>query len=386
MGNEGQWLEDVRVLDLTRLLPGPFATVLLGDMGADVLKVEQPGGGDYARHYPPRVDGVSTFFAAVNRNKRSMTLNLKTDRGVEILEQLVREADVLLESFRPEVMERLGVGHDRLRSINPELISCAITGFGADGPDADRAGHDLGYIARAGLLEQNARAGERPVVPGFQIADIAGGGLYAALAVVGALYRRERTGEGEYLDISMTEGALSLHLPVQAAAGAGEAAEPGEGMLTGGIPAYDVYETADGGYLAVGALEPKFWSRLVELIDAPELVADGHDRGESGEETRERLAEIFAQKSRGEWVELFEGEDVCCEPVQSPAEVAEDQLFEAREVFFELAGIRHTRTPVTPPERDHAPAPGLGEHNEEVLAELGYDDGDIEEFVDQGVV
>ncbi len=380
------WLEGVKILDLSRLLPGPFCTLLLGDMGAEVLKIEHPEGGDYARHYPPRVDGESTFFASVNRNKRSLTLDLKTDEGIAILEALVDEADVLVESFRPGVMERLGVGHERLRELNPELVTCAITGYGADGPLVDRVGHDLNYVARAGLLEQNARSGERPVVPGGQIADIAGGGLYAALSILGALFDRERGGGGAFLDISMTEGALSLHLPLQAAAGAGEAPEPGEGMLNGGVPAYNVYETADGEYLAVAPLEPKFWGRLVELLDAPELAADALDGGQAGEETRRELARIFADRPREEWLDLFAGEEVCVEPVKSPAELIDDELFQAREVFFEIAGIRHTRTPVTPPEREHTEAPGLGEDTDRVLEQLGYDAEAIARLQREGVV
>jgi crotonobetainyl-CoA:carnitine CoA-transferase CaiB-like acyl-CoA transferase len=386
MGDDELWLEDVRVLDMSLLLPGPFCTMLLGDMGADVLKIERPEGGDQSRMYPPRVEGTSTFFAGLNRNKRSIGLDLKSDRGTEILEGLVEEADVLVESFRPGVLERLGVGHEHLQSVNPELITCAITGYGADGPLANRAGHDLNYEARSGLLYQNRGADQAPVVPGAQVADIAGGGLYAALSIVGALYRRERTGGGEFLDISMTEGAMSLHIPQQAAAGAGEAPEPGGDLLSGGAPSYNVYETADGEYMAVSALEPKFWGQLLDLLDAQELAAEGLDTGESGEEAREQLADIFAEKTREEWVELFDGEEVCVEPVKSPAELIEDELFRAREVFFELAGVRHARTPVTPPEREHTAPPELGEHTDEVLGELGYEEATIEEMREDGVV
>ena len=386
MDRDELWLSDLKVLDLSRLLPGPFCTLLLADMGADVLKIENPEGGDYARHYPPRVDGVGAFFAAVNRNKRSMTLNLKTDRGVELLEELVSEADVLVESFRPGVMDRLGVGYSTLSDINPELIFCAITGYGSDGPLTERAGHDLNYMAKAGLLDQNGRHDGPPVVPGFQVADIAGGGLYAALSIVSALYGREKSGQGEFLDISMTEGALSFHLPVQASQAAGEDVERGGGMLTGGIPSYHVYRTQDGEYLSVGALEPKFWMKVVDLVDAPQLASSGLDRGESGREAQQKLAEIFASKPLDAWLDIFEGEDVCCEPVESPAEVAESELFEARRMFFQLAGVRHTRTPVTPENREHSPAPELGAHTGDVLGELGVSDADIERLRDHGVV
>lgn len=386
MTNASSWFDGVRVLDLSRLLPGPFCTMLLGDMGADVLKIERPEGGDYARQFPPKTEGVSAFFAAVNRNKSSMTLNLKSDEGTEIFRELAAESDVVLHSNRPGVMERLGVGPETLRAEHPGLIYCSISGYGDDGPLADRAGHDLNYIARAGLLQQNASREGDPVVPGFQVADIAGGGLYAALAISGALFHRERTGEGDVLDISMTEGALSLHAPVQGAESAGLEHEPGGEMLTGGIPAYGVYETADGKYLAVGALEPKFWMELVQALGVPEVAADGHDTGPSGREAREALAEAFRERDRDEWVEEFEGREVCVEPVQSPAEVFEDELFRARETFFELSGVRQTRTPVTPDAAEHEPAPELGEQTREVLRDLGRGDDEIDALEEDGVV
>ena len=246
------------------LVPGPFCTLLLADMAADVIKVEDTRGGDYARYYPPMVGDFGAFFASVNRNKRSITLNLKSAEGVEIARKLAAESDVVIESFRPGVMANLGVGYDDLKAVNPSLVYCSISGYGQTGPFAKRAGHDLNYMAHAGLLDQNGATS--PNVPGFQLADIAGGALYAALGITSALFRRERTGVGAHLDISMTEGALSLAIPALATISAGGEAPRGQGMLTGGIAAYNVYETRDERYLAVGSLEPKFWAGFVQAI------------------------------------------------------------------------------------------------------------------------
>ncbi len=389
MQNDQLWLEDLKVLDLSRLLPGPFCTLLLGDMGADVLKIESPSGGDYARYYPPMTDAhgeYGAFFAGLNRNKRSLTLDLKDERAVEIIGELVGEADVLVESFRPGVMDRLGLDYETLSEINEGLIFCSISGYGQTGPMRTRAGHDLNYVARAGLLDQNGRSGESPVVPGFQVADIAGGALYAALGILGALYSRERTGQGSHVDISMTEGAMSLHLPVHSALSAGQPQERGEGMLTGGLPCYNVYETKDGEHLAVGPLEPKFWMGFVQAIGAPELAGDGMSKGEQGDKTRQKVAEVLGEKTLKEWLSVFAEVDVCVEPVRSPAEALEDELFQARQMFFTLAGVHQTRTPLTPKDRGHTPAPTLGEHTDEVLGEVGLSGGEIDELRDEGVV
>lgn len=366
-----RWLDGLRVLDLSRLLPGPFCTMLLADMGAEVIKVEDARGGDYARYYPPYLDeGFGAFFATINRNKRSIGLDLKDARGVALLTELAASADVLVESFRPGVMERLGCGHEQLAEVNPGLIYCAITGYGQDGPLAARAGHDLNYLALAGVLEQNGRAGDAPVTPGFQLADIAGGALYAALGVTSALYRRERTGQGAFVDVSMTEGALSFHLPIHATMSRGEQVERGQGMLTGGVPCYGVYETSDGRHLAVGSLEPKFWMGLVQALGVPELATDNLATGEEGARVRAKIAEVIAGKTLDEWTALLAEVDVCCEPILTPAEAIESELFRARQMFFDLQGIRQTRTPLTPPGREHAPAPAHGEHTDAVLGEL----------------
>ncbi|MFU8804867.1 MAG: CaiB/BaiF CoA transferase family protein [Bradymonadaceae bacterium] len=383
---EKPYLSGLKVLDLSRLLPGPFCTLLLADMGAEVIKVEDPRGGDYARYYPPHVGDVGAFFGALNRNKRSITLNLKHERGVELLGRLAKSADVVIESFRPGVMDRLGVGYEALKARNPALVYCAISGYGADGTMQDRAGHDLNYMARCGLLDLNGRPDQKPVVAGFQLADIAGGALYAALGIVSALYRREQTGTGGFLDISMTEGALSFALPSLATLGVGQAVVRGEGMLGGGIPSYDVYETADGRYLSVAPLEPKFWTAFVEVIGMPGLVADGLATGEAGELAKQKVAEILRQKSLVEWVEIFGAVDVCVEPVSTIEEVLEDELFKARKIFFELGGIQQARTPLTPRTLEHTPAPALGEHTDDVLMALGLSELDIAELRSGGIL
>lgn len=381
-----QFLEGVRVLDLTRLLPGPFATLLLADMGAEVVKVEDPMKGDYARYYPPLNGTNSAYFESLNRNKRGVTLNLKTDDGVELFERLVADADVLVESFRPGVLARLGLDPQRLRREHSELIICSITGYGQTGPKKDAAGHDANYLALSGLLERNGRSGQPPHVPGFQLADLGGGALYSALGIAAALFRRERTGEGTHLDLSMTEGALSFLTTAIARSCAGDVDERGDGMLTGGLPSYRVYPTADERYLAVAALETKFWDPFVEAIGCSHLTGKGMLGGEEGEKVVAELSEIIAAEPLEHWKEVLDELDVCVEPVLELEEVMEQQLFQAREVFFQLQGLTHVRTPLTPRDRQHSPAPAQGEHNEEVFGELGVDGAELQQLSDDGVI
>ena len=374
------------MIDLTRLLPGPFATMLLGDMGAEVIKVEDPRGGDYARYYPPMVGGSSAFFQSVNRNKRFVTLNLKEERGRVLLERLLEGADVLMESFRPGVMERLGLGPETLRDRYPGLVIASITGYGQDGPRREEAGHDLNYLAVSGVLGLNGPAGQGPSVPGFQLADLAGGALFAALGVMSALYRRGVTGEGAHLDISMTEGALSFLLPTVARHEAGESEERGRGFLTGGLPCYRVYRTADDRSLAVGALEPKFWDPFVEAIGLGELKGRGVVSGAEADEVAERLQGVVAEKTLEEWRGVLSSLDVCVEPVLSLDEVLEEEVHRAREVFFELNGVKQVRTPVTPRGGEHRAAGGQGADNAAVYGEVGVAEEELAELRAAGVI
>lgn len=372
-------LEGVRVLDLSRLLPGPFCSMLLADMGADVLKVEDPRGGDGARAYPPHVQGVGTFFGSLNRNKRSIAVNLKSAEGRAIVLALVKQVDVVLESFRPGVLERLGLGHDTLRALNPRLIVCAITGWGQTGALADMAGHDLNFVARAGLLEQNAQGASSPIALSTQVADLAGGALYAALGITSALYRRTITGEGTILDISMTDGAASLQAATFASL-QGRSPVPGTQMLTGVHPRYRVYRCAEGGHVAVASLEPKFWSGLCDALSRPDLLEAPDDV------VGLELASIFATRTRDDWAAVFAPLDVCVEPVLSPLEALNDELFKTRALFFTLQGIDQTRSPLTPLGRTHTSAPELGEHTGQTLEALGYGPQRIMELRAEGVV
>ena len=273
-------LDGLRVLDLTRLLPGPVATLRLAELGADVLKIEAPGEGDYARTMlqsdADRAAGTpSAFYRLVNRGKRSLTLDLKRAEGRAQLLELARDADVLVESFRPSVMARLGVGYDVLREANPKLVYCAITGFGSEGPFVDMPGHDLNYIAYAGVLDQLATSEGTPIVPNFQIADLLGGALAAVTQILAALWQVARGGEGRCLNVSMTHAvhAHNVMAHIALANRADATTRAGAGLLNGGVPCYNVYRTRDDRFVAVGALELKFWETLCKALGRPEWAS-----------------------------------------------------------------------------------------------------------------
>ncbi|MDQ6741479.1 MAG: CoA transferase [Candidatus Dormibacteraeota bacterium] len=381
-------LSGVRVLDLTRLLPGAFCSLLLADMGADVVKVEQPGSGDYMRWYPPLVNGQSALFNALNRNKRSITLNLKSEAGRDLFKQLVGRSDVVIEGNRPGVMDRLGLGWSTLRELNPRLVMCAITGYGQSGPWAQRAGHDLNYMALAGALSMNARRGEAPHALAVQVADIGGGGHGGALAILGALLEVARGEAGRYLDVSMTDGALTwLAVPLSQVLTQGEAIPPGMHRLTGRYACYGVYECADGRFMSVGALEPKFWQALCDALDRPDLIDQQYVEGPHQDHLRAELAAVFARRPRDEWTERLAGLDVCCEPVLDLDEVPGHPQIRARGLVHELetGAELAPQVPFEPGWRRLEP-PGLGEHNAEVLREIGVENDRLDDLRAAGVL
>lgn len=377
-------LSGIRILDLTRLLPGPFCTLLLADMGADVIKVEEPGSGDYMRWTPPLVDGQSALFSAVNRNKRSITLNLKSDEGRDLLLRLVDTADVLVEGNRPGVMERLGLGWNTVHSRNGRLVMCSITGYGQDGPYALHAGHDLNYMAIAGALGLNGGRDGPPVPLAVQVADIGGGSLFPAVAILGALLEVQRGGEGRWIDSSMTDGAMSFLATALAAHSAGERMERGDFRLSGRYPCYRVYQCKGGGYYSVGALEPKFWTALCAAIDRPEFVELHVSEDPAAHRAME---EVFASRTREEWDEKLAGLDVCCEPVLTLDEVASHPQVVARRLIETHGGAVEVR-PVVPLGKDYRRRnpPRLGEHNAELLFEVGVDAAQLEALAGRHVI
>lgn len=386
-------LAGVRVLDLTRLLPGGYATAMLADLGADVLKVEQPGKGDYIRAFPPyTADGESAYHLALNRGKRSITINLSTPDGVTIFRELAAAADVVIESFRPGVMDRLGVGYAALREANPGLIFVAISGYGASGARAQEAGHDIDYLARAGVLGVSGRGEYGPWQPGVQVADIGGGGLPAVVAVLAALLVRDRTGEGQFCDVSMTDGARAW-LIMQAAAYAvsGQLPGPGTDVLAGGLACYRVYACADGRHVAVGALEPQFFAVLVQTLGRPEL-ADLHLRVDRQEELAGTLAEIFRTRTRDEWATTFEGVDACVAPVQDFAEAFDDPVAAGTVTHITLPDGTAMPVLALAPGLTATPArPGglpsaLGADTDDVLAGIGRTPEEVAELRSRGVV
>ncbi len=354
-------LQGLRVLDLTRLLPGPVATLRLAEMGADVLKIEPPGAGDASRAMMQNTaDELAgrpgAFYRLVNRGKRETRLDLKSEAGRTVLLALARDADVLVESFRPGVMERLGVGYETLRAANPKLVYCAITGYGASGPFSERAGHDINYIAYAGVLDQIATRDGAPVLPNFQIADLLGGALSAVSQILAALWQVSRGGEGRFVDISMARESHVNNVVAQVALANDDAAalQPGGGLLNGGVPCYNLYRTQDDRWLAVGALELKFWQTLCTALGREDWAQRHWSLGQAigGSDavalTRE-LAALIAAEPLQTWIDRLELIDCCVSPVLKPGEAASHPLFNADVLQALLDDIEAQRTAAAQP-------------------------------------
>ncbi len=392
-------LEGIRVLDLSRLLPGGFCSLLLADFGADVVKVEDTGVGDYIRWSPPHYDGAhesagSALFLALNRNKRSIRLDLKNERGREALLRLVRSYDVVLESFRPGVLERLGVGYERLREENPGLVYCAISGYGQDGPKRGASGHDMNYLGLIGLLGLTGERGGEPVQAAGQIADLGGGALMAAFGIMAALHERERSGEGQLVDVSMADGALSWLAMVAATYFAdGTVPRRGDLPLAGALICYRPYECADG-WVTLGALEPKFWQAFCRGVGREDLIASQFER--PGSEQHAQVCDIFKERTRAEWEGFAQEHDCCLEPVLELDEALATDLVRERRMVVEIEQpgveqpVRQLGLPVklsrTPGEHARLPGPTLGEHTEELLLAAGYTDSEVAELLASGAV
>jgi alpha-methylacyl-CoA racemase len=376
----------MRLLDFSRLLPGPYCSRILADFGFEVVKVDWPGGGDWSRYVPPldHESGESLFFRALNRGKKSLSLNLKSDKGRDILLQLVETADVLLESFRPGVMERLGLGYETLAQANPRLIYCALSGYGPEGPYRERAGHDLNYVGLTGLLDLTGPRDGPPCMTGALIADLAGA-LWAAVGILLALLDRERTGQGQRVEGSLLGGALSfLPFPVAQHTG-GYPMARGTNYLNGGLVCYNIYETREGGYMTLSALEPEFWATFCRAVGREDLLGQQFAPTLPGEPAFEELCALFRTRSRQEWVQLLADVDACCEPVYSLAEALSSAPVQALDMVANaglLPPIRLSERPV----EAAASAPTLGQHTAALLAELGYADADLASLREQGII
>ncbi len=383
-------LHGLRVLDFSMLLPGPLCTMLLADWGAEVIKVEPRLSGDSLRSGPDPVRRDSAYFLGVNRNKKSLAVDLRSPGGRQIAQRLAATADVVLEGFRPGKATRLGVGYEQLRRTNPRLVYCSLTGCGQDGPLAARGSHDLNFLALSGLLSLLGEAGGAPLAPGVQVGDIAGA-FMALGAILAALWGRERDGRGRYLDVSMTESCLYWLAPlVTAAATAGVHPRRGQTALTGQWPCYGIYATRDGRHMALAAIEPFFWAAFCRQVGREDWVPFGRAQGEKGEHVRREVAALFAGRTQAEWVEILAEADTCCEPVLELDEALAHPLTRHRGMAAEVTSPTEGRlAQVGAPVRMGAlrlPPPRLGEHTAALLRELGYGPEEIEALVAQRVV
>ncbi len=382
-------LAGMKILDFTYLLPGPYGTMMLADMGAEIIKVENSASPDIVRLMPPHVDEMSAVYAHLNRGKKSLSINLKNDEAREIIYRLVKEYDVVIEQFRPGTMDRLGIGYKRLAEVNPSIIYCSLTGYGQTGSYADRAGHDINYMALSGVDSISGRRETGPVLSGIQVADIASGSKNLAIGVMAAYINRMRTGKGDYIDVSITDGVFSMSVFATAGYLAG-GKEPVRGDFLSGGAIYDYYRTSDSGYLSVGPIEQKFFSAFCECIGCPDIAPTGILNWNN----KERVARAIAEKPLSHWREVFRNCDACVEPVYSISEAVSNSPLSEREMVVPVKTvlgneIRQIGNPIKFRSGHHyaltAGVP-LGFNNKELLSDLGYSADDIRRFRDAGVI
>ena len=382
MPNQGA-LSGIKVLDLSRLLPGPYCSMILADHGARVIAIED-------RRFMD--DGL--FFSQAYRNKEHMSLNLKTEEGKKIFFRLVNDADVILEGFRPGVVQRLGVDYGTVYKVNQKIIYCSISGYGQTGPYRDRAGHDVNYLSISGVLDLIGQANHPPSIPGIQIADIAGGGMNAAIGILMALFARERTGKGQYIDISMTDGMVGfMSAAFFLKQITGQFPKRGDSILSHRYACYNTYETADGRYISVGTVENRFWKNLCEFLEVPEYTPLQYDENRR-QEIIDFMKTTFRKKTFKQWKKDLAGIDSCCEPIQNFSEVLKNPLFREREMIVEVTGKDGIKTLVIgvpvklseTPGSVSTPPVAFGENTEAILKELGYSRKQIEELSNMEVI
>jgi crotonobetainyl-CoA:carnitine CoA-transferase CaiB-like acyl-CoA transferase len=390
-----QPLAGIKILDCTRLFPYQYCTMLLGDLGAEVLKIEEPLEGDYGRWSDSDRIHESDVFVMTNRNKKSMKLNLKNEKGQNIFKTLAAEYDVIVESFRPGVMTRLGLGYNDIKQINSNIIYCSTTGYGQSGPYRMRAGHDINYLGYSGILACTGEKTGRPVIPGIPIGDMAGGGLATAMTILAAIVGRERTGKGQYIDVAQTDVLTSLNVRNLAeviSQKKGMSARPVD--LRGFSICYNTYMTSDGKAIALGAVEPKFWKNFCEKIGNDEIEAYQFLKYEDGHRVTEELKNIFTSKTLNEWIKIFENVDACVTPILSPEETLQNEQLNDRGMISIVDDpVRGKTIQIGFPAkfsdtlcsyRSHAPL--FGEHTAEVLSGLGFSKAEIENLIVEGVI
>ena len=368
-------LKGIRVLDLSTLLPGPMCSLFLADLGAEVIKVESLNG-DLMRKFESYAN-KSPYFSSLNRNKKSIALNLKTDDGKKIFMKLAKDADVILEGFRPGKIDSLGLGYANIKKINPKIIYCSITGYGQKGKYRDKAGHDLNYSSLSGLLDVMSAS---PSVPGVQVADV-GSALIAAFSVASCLFNRERNGKGNYIDLSVFNSALSLisiHIAHRSVSGNAKT------VLSGSKPCYNVYETKDKKYVSLGAIENKFWQSFCNAVKRRDFLQKQFDSSIINE-----MNKVFKSKTMNDWLGLNDKYDFCCEPVKKVEEVINDADLNNKGSIITLDGIKQVPLPVifsSLGRLDYSISPKLGEHTEEILSEIGYDKKTINKLRNKSVI
>ena len=393
-------LTGLKILDFSTLLPGPYATLMLGDLGADIIKISSPDKADIVADYPPYIKDIDMNISAnqawLGRNKKNLFLNLKTKEAVEIVKELVLEYDIIMEQFRPGVMERLGLGYEDLKKINPKIIYCSLTGYGQTGAMKNSAGHDINYLARSGNMNYSGKKSTGPVLTNMQIADIGVGSLHSVIGILAAVHYRTMTGKGQYIDVSMFDGLIPFNAMEGAAFLAGNPEPERESTRLNGGSAYDFYETKDSRYLSVGSLEPKFWKNFCECIELPELIKETV-MPENIDLLKEKIRKRIKEKTLKEWNEIFKGKDVCVEPVLTMKEaLLEDEHVKERQLVIDVEipnshgkKIKQMGTPLKlsecPIEYKETGYP-LGYHTEEILKSLGYKISEIEEMKKAGII